>query len=62
MADYLSGHPLVKAVYYPGLVEHPEHQRGIDESLIRISAGIEESDDLLDDLARAFGDGISNND
>ncbi len=126
MTDYLSGHPLVKAVYYPGLVEHPEHHRalelfrypgalfsfeldasvdlweylnrlevivkssnlgdnrtlaipvahtiyyemgerrrasmGIDESLIRISAGIEESDDLLDDLARAFGDGISNND
>lgn len=27
---------------------------GIDESLIRISVGIEETDDLLDDLSRAF--------
>jgi O-acetylhomoserine (thiol)-lyase len=29
---------------------------GIDESLIRVSVGIEEPEDLLDDLAGAFGD------
>ena len=120
MADYLHKHPLVKAVYYPGLPDHPEHARaqtlfrhagalfsfelaesvdiwafmnrlkvvvkssnlgdnrtlaipvahtiyyemgperragmGIDESLIRISVGIEEIDDLLDDLTSAFSD------
>jgi len=28
---------------------------GIDESLIRISVGIEEVDDLIEDFAQAFG-------
>ncbi|MGE0622768.1 MAG: cystathionine gamma-synthase family protein [Pseudomonadales bacterium] len=118
MAAFLEAHPLVKAVYYPGLASHPQHERakalfrhpgalfsfeldhsvdlwaflnrlqvivkssnlgdnrtlaipvahtiyfemgperrasmGIDESLIRISVGIEDTDDLLDDLAAAF--------
>jgi O-acetylhomoserine (thiol)-lyase len=118
LARYLDDHPLVKAVYYPGLEHHPEHGRakrlfrhpgalfsfeldgsvdlwdflnrlrviikssnlgdnrtlaipvahtiyyemgperrasmGIDESLIRISVGIEDTDDLLEDLERAF--------
>jgi O-acetylhomoserine (thiol)-lyase len=118
LTRYLDDHPLVKAVYYPGLEHHPEHDRakrlfrhpgalfsfeldgsvdlwgflnrlkviikssnlgdnrtlaipvahtiyfemgperrasmGIDESLIRISVGIEDTDDLLDDLERAF--------
>ncbi|MBI0577491.1 cystathionine beta-lyase [Neobacillus cucumis] len=26
LAEYLNSHPLVKAVYYPGLKEHPEYQ------------------------------------
>ena len=120
MVAFLSDHPKVGAVYYPGLPEHPQHQRasklfrhpgalfsfeldarvdiweylnrlaviikssnlgdnrtlaipvahtiyyemgaerrasmGIDESLIRISVGIEEPEDLLSDLAQAFGD------
>lgn len=118
MVELLESHPRVKAVYYPGLVSHPQHERakhlfrhpgalfsfeldhsidlwaflnrlqvivkssnlgdnrtlaipvahtiyfemgaerrasmGIDESLIRISAGIEDTDDLLADLTRAF--------
>jgi O-acetylhomoserine (thiol)-lyase len=118
LTRYLDDHPLVKAVYYPGLEHHPEHDRakrlfrhpgalfsfeldgsvdlwgflnrlkviikssnlgdnrtlaipvahtiyfemgaerrasmGIDESLIRISVGIEDTDDLLEDLERAF--------
>ena len=118
LTRYLDDHPLVKAVYYPGLGHHPEHDRakrlfrhpgalfsfeldgavdlweflnrlkviikssnlgdnrtlaipvahtiyfemgperrasmGIDESLIRISVGIEDTDDLLEDLERAF--------
>ena len=115
---FLRDHPRVKKVYYPGLEEHPQHQRakelfraygglfsfelsedvdlwefmnrlkvivkssnlgdnrsltipvahtiyyemgperrasmGIDESLIRISTGIEDSEDLLADLAAAL--------
>ena len=118
MTRYLEQHPGVKAVYYPGLENHPEHQRakalfrhpgalfsfelatdvdvwdflnhldvivkssnlgdnrtlaipvahtiyfemgrerrasmGIDESLIRISVGIEDESDLIEDLAQAF--------
>lgn len=118
MAEYLTGHSQVKAVYYPGMPDHPEHARakklfrypgalfsfelvadvdiwafmnaldvivkssnlgdnrtlaipvahtiyfemgaerrasmGIDESLIRISVGIEEPDDLLADFDAAF--------
>jgi O-acetylhomoserine (thiol)-lyase len=119
MCHYLSNHPKVKKVYYPGLSEHAQHARatelfraygglfsfelqpevdlwqflnrlqvivkssnlgdnrtlaipvahtiyfemgaerrasmGIDESLIRISSGIEDSEDLLADLATGFG-------
>ncbi len=119
MTTMLDAHPKVKAVYYPGLEQHPQHDRasrlfrhpgalfsfelvpevdiwefmntfdviikssnlgdnrtlaipvahtiyyemgaerrasmGIDDSLIRISVGIEETDDLLEDLARALG-------
>lgn len=118
MCRFLSDHPQVKRVYYPGLEDHPQHQRaeklfrafgglfsfelhgdvdlweflnrlkvivkssnlgdnrtlaipvahtiyyemgperrasmGIDESLIRISSGIEDSEDLLADLAAGF--------
>jgi len=120
MAQFLDAHPLVKAVYYPGLTDHPQYERartlfrhpgalfsfeldesidlwqflnqleviikssnlgdnrtlaipvahtiyfemgaerrasmGIDESLIRISVGIEDAGDLLGDLEQAFGD------
>lgn len=118
MAEFLDTHPLVNAVYFPGLEEHPEHARaealfrhpgalfsfeldpsvdlwmflnrleviikssnlgdnrtlaipvahtiyhemgperrasmGISDSLIRISVGIEETDDLVGDLRQAF--------
>jgi O-acetylhomoserine (thiol)-lyase len=118
MCHYLSNHPQVKKVYYPGLSEHAQHARatdlfraygglfsfelqpevdlwqflnrlqvivkssnlgdnrtlaipvahtiyfemgaerrasmGIDESLIRISSGIEDIGDLLADLDEAF--------
>jgi len=118
MCRFLSDHPQVKRVYYPGLEEHPPHARaqklfrafgglfsfelhsdvdlwgvlnrlsvivkssnlgdnrtlaipvahtiyyemgperrasmGIDESLIRISSGIEDTEDLLADLAAGF--------
>ncbi|MBL8993921.1 MAG: aminotransferase class I/II-fold pyridoxal phosphate-dependent enzyme, partial [Spirochaetia bacterium] len=118
LAEYLSKHPKVKHVYYPGLADHPEHDRadtlflqsgallsfvlvdgldpleamdkleivisssnlgdnrtlaipvaktiffelgaekrkemGIDESLIRVSVGIEDFPDLRDDFARAL--------
>lgn len=118
MCQYLSTHPQVKKVYYPGLVGHAQHARatdlfraygglfsfelqpevdlwqflnrlqvivkssnlgdnrtlaipvahtiyfemgaerrasmGIDESLIRISSGIEDSEDLMADLAKGF--------
>lgn len=118
MAEYLAGHDKVNKVYYPGLPEHPEHDRakalfrypgalfsfelaaevdlwaflnhlevivkssnlgdnrtlaipvahtiyfemgaerrasmGIDDSLIRISVGIEDEVDLIADLDRAF--------
>jgi O-acetylhomoserine (thiol)-lyase len=118
MCAHLEAHPKVKAVYYPGLRSHPQHERalglfrypgalfsfeltedvdlwtflnrlqvvvsssnlgdnrtlaipvahtiyfemgperrasmGIDESLIRISVGIEDEDDLIEDLDRAF--------
>lgn len=118
LCDYLQAHPQCKAVYYPGLSNHPEYERtrrlfkapgaifsfelrdgidpfdfmnamqivikssnlgdtrtlaipvahtiyyemgperrasmGIDDSLIRISTGIEDGDDLLEDFERAF--------
>lgn len=118
LAEYLSKHPKVKHVYYPGLPQHPEHDRantlflqsgallsfvladgldplvamdkleivisssnlgdnrtlaipvaktiffelgaekrkemGIDESLIRVSVGIEDFPDLRDDFAKAL--------
>lgn len=118
MCNHLEAHPKVKAVYYPGLKSHPQHERaaelfrhpgalfsfeltedvdlwtflnqlqvmvsssnlgdnrtlaipvahtiyfemgperrasmGIDESLIRISVGIEDTGDLIEDLDRAF--------
>ncbi len=118
MTSMLDAHPKVKAVYYPGLEQHPQHERarrlfrhpgalfsfelvpevdiwefmntfdviikssnlgdnrtlaipvahtiyfemgperrasmGIDDSLIRISVGIEETEDLLGDLERAL--------
>jgi len=120
MAEFLDTHPLVNAVYFPGLKEHPEHARaealfrhpgalfsfeldpsvdlwtflnrleviikssnlgdnrtlaipvahtiyhemgperrasmGISDSLIRISVGIEETDDLVGDLRQSFGE------
>ena len=120
LAEYLHGHKLVNAVYYPGLAHHPQHERaaalfrrpgalfsfelshevdiwefmnrldvvikssnlgdnrtlaipvahtiyyemgperrasmGIDDSLIRISVGIEDTDDLIEDFSQAFGD------
>jgi len=119
LARWLAAHPKVRAVYYPGLEDHPQHRltkalfraagglfsfeldpsvdvfeflnrldvvvkssnlgdnrtlaipvahtiyyemgrerrasMGIDESLIRVSVGIEEVDDLVDDFARALG-------
>jgi O-acetylhomoserine (thiol)-lyase len=118
MAEYLAAHPKVRRVYYPGLPDHPQHERaralfrhpgalfsfelvpevdiwefqnrlaviikssnlgdnrtlvipvahtiyfemgperrasmGIDDSLIRISVGIEETDDLVQDLEQAL--------
>ena len=120
LAEYLSAHPKVKRVYYPGLAGHPQHARartlfkgnsgilsfelqdgidclaifkafrtvisstnlgdnrtlaipvaqtiyfemgqarraslGIAESLVRVSIGIEDGDDLIDDFARALGE------
>ena len=119
IAEFLEGHDQVDAVYYPGLLSHPEHARakdlfrhpgalfsfelaagvdtfeylnrlqvvikssnlgdnrtlaipvaqtiyfemgperrasmGIKESLVRISVGIEDTDDLIEDFARGFG-------
>jgi O-acetylhomoserine (thiol)-lyase len=118
LAQYLDGHPKVRRVYYPGLEQHPQHQRaralfrypgalfsfeldesvdlwgflnhlevvvkssnlgdnrtlaipvahtiyfemgperrasmGIDDSLIRISVGIEDPEDLLGDFEQAL--------
>ncbi len=120
LAEWLSGHPKVERVYYPGLADHPNHDvarrqmrdfggmmsvrlrggaeaarkllsgtrlfslaeslggveslighpatmthasipaevraaRGVDDGLVRLSVGIEDVDDLRDDLARAIG-------
>ncbi|MFT6645570.1 MAG: O-acetylhomoserine (thiol)-lyase [Patiriisocius sp.] len=118
VTEFLSQHPKVKRVYYPGLVDHPEHdlagklfkkpgalfsleltddvdcldfinqldlvicssnlgdtrslcipvahsiffemgperraEMGIDDSLVRFSIGIEDTDDLLEDFAKAL--------
>jgi cystathionine gamma-lyase len=119
LAEWLSGHPKVERVYYPGLPDHPNHAvarrqmrdfggmmsvrlkggaeaarkllsgtrlfslaeslggveslighpasmthasipaevraaRGVDDGLVRLSVGIEDVDDLRDDLARAL--------
>ena len=119
LTDFLSTHPRVKKVYYPGLADHPQYERaaemfkqagalfsieltdavdcfdfinrlqlvictsnlgdtrslaipvahsiyyemgperrasmGIDDSLVRFSMGIEETEDLLADFAQALG-------
>jgi O-acetylhomoserine (thiol)-lyase len=121
LAEFLAAHPRVRAVYYPGLPQHPQHalarelfsgygallsfeldpaldcfdflnrlrnvvlssnlgdtrtlaipvahtiywemgperraSMGIAESLIRVSVGIEERDDLIADFAQALGEG-----
>jgi O-acetylhomoserine (thiol)-lyase len=46
--------PVAHTIYYE---MGPERRAsmGIDDSLIRISVGIEETDDLLEDLKRALG-------
>jgi O-acetylhomoserine (thiol)-lyase len=117
LTDYLSAHPAIKRVYYPGLAKHPQHERarglfrlpgalfsfelaeadcfdflnrtqllistsnlgdtrslaipvahtiyfemgaerrasmGIDESLVRVSIGIEETEDLIADFEQAL--------
>ena len=117
LTEYLDNHPGIKKVYYPGLSDHPEHDRaaelfkhpgaifsveltemdcfeflnrldlvictsnlgdtrslgipvahsiyfemgserrasmGIDDSLVRFSVGIEETDDLLADFEQAL--------
>ena len=120
LAAFLQAHPKVRHVYYPGLTNHPQHERaralfcgysgilsfelsdgldcldvlsrlkiaisstnlgdnrtliipvaptiyfelgaerraslGISESLVRVSVGIEDADDLLADFAQALGD------
>lgn len=38
LCDYLAGHPRVKKVYYPGMADHPEHQRSSE--LFRHHGGI----------------------
>ncbi len=119
LTTFLHGHPMVKKVYYPGLADHPQHERaavlfkhpgalfsvelvdevdcfdflnnlqlvvctsnlgdtrslgipvahsiyyemgperratmGIDDSLVRFSIGIEETEDLLADFDQALG-------
>ena len=119
LAEFLDAHAQVSRVFYPGLADHPQHERakalfrhpgaifsfqlheevdlwgylnrfrfiinstnlgdnrtlaipvahtiyyemgperrasmGIDESLIRISVGIEDLDDLIEDFSQAFG-------
>ncbi len=122
VADYLTGHPLVKKVFYPGLKSHPGHEIarrqmkgfggvvsfeikgglrtansflrkikifslaeslggvaslaehpatmshasmpedyrqevGITDGLVRLSVGLENADDLIDDLRQALGPG-----
>ncbi|WP_454803779.1 cystathionine gamma-synthase family protein [Mucilaginibacter phyllosphaerae] len=38
LADYLNGHPLVDKVYYPGLNDHPQHERA--KKLFRFNGGL----------------------
>ena len=45
--------PVAHTIYYEMGAER-RASMGIEDSLIRISVGIEETDDLLDDLERAF--------
>ncbi|MBT5155295.1 MAG: hypothetical protein HOM44_14500, partial [Gammaproteobacteria bacterium] len=47
LAEYLDGHEKVRKVYYPGLSEHPEHDRSA--SLFRHHGGIF-SIELIDDV------------
>jgi cystathionine beta-lyase/cystathionine gamma-synthase len=119
IAQFLTGHPKIKKVYYPGLADHPQHdlakrqmrgfggmvsfdtgagessinqivkrlklfsyaeslggveslacypvkmthgsipkeerdKRGVTDSLLRLSVGIEDADDLIDDLKQAL--------
>ncbi|MCP5821884.1 PLP-dependent transferase, partial [Klebsiella pneumoniae] len=39
---------------HAGMPEQARHAAGISDSLLRISAGIEDSGDLIADLDRAF--------
>jgi cystathionine beta-lyase/cystathionine gamma-synthase len=62
IAQFLEKHPKVRRVIYPGLKSHPQHEPkevkeklGISDELIRISVGIENVDDLIDDLEKALG-------
>ena len=59
LAESLGG--VESLIEHPGIMTHasvPEEQRvalGIDDTLVRLSAGIEDVDDLIDDLEQAFG-------
>ena len=46
--------PVAHTIFFEMVAER-RASMGIDESLIRISSGIEDSEDLLADLAAAFG-------
>lgn len=59
LAESLGG--VESLIEHPGIMTHasvPEAQRaelGIDDTLIRLSVGIEDTDDLIEDLDQAFG-------
>ena len=83
IAEFLSDHPKVKKVYWPGFENHPNHKvaqtqmkdfaghpasmthasipkeerekSGVVDGLIRLSVGLEDIDDLIDDLKQAIG-------
>ena len=51
--ESLAGHPATMT--HASIPVEERHKTGVDDSLIRLSVGIEDVQDLIDDLAQAIG-------
>jgi cystathionine gamma-lyase len=64
LAESLGG--VESLIEHPAIMTHaslpPElrARTGISDSLVRLSCGVEDADDLVDDLTRALGDSVGN--
>jgi|GEM_PF-1724327 len=54
IADPVSEHPAVVKCFYPGRAGRPQAESGICGGLLRFSTGLENTDDLSEDIGEAL--------